>query len=64
MPHGGLFMVAVIGLILCLYAFVFRKETLQHFSRPMRNIFMGYFILSSVVVAWGIIAFIASGFSA
>jgi hypothetical protein len=52
---GFLFIAALIIVLLCIYSFIFRKQAINAFPPVIRYIFWAYFLVSIVIVVWGLI---------
>jgi hypothetical protein len=52
---GFLLLAALVIVLFCVYSLLFRKEAIRAFPNTIRYIFWGYFIVSILIVAWGLI---------
>jgi hypothetical protein len=51
---GFLLLAALVIVLFCVYSLLFRKEAIRAFPNTIRYIFWGYFIVSILIVAWGL----------
>jgi hypothetical protein len=57
---GFLLLAALIIVLFCIYSLIFRKQAIRAFPNTIRYVFWGYFILSIIIVVWGIAALLIS----
>ena len=53
-PSFPLFIGSFIGLIYCVYSFIFRKENVKEYKEIAKLLFFTLFVVSGIVFLWGL----------